>query len=96
MPPFHGWLRLTEEERFDCLLIESTGISEPLPVAAASDFRDEAGYSLGNIAQIETMATVVDAANILNFICMRIFYSITKRASGKRSTPAGPASGRSG
>ena len=58
--------RLAEEGRFDYLLIESTGISEPLPVAATFDFRDEAGYSLGDIAQIDTMVTVVDAANILN------------------------------
>ena len=57
--------RLAEEGRFDYLLIESTGISEPLPVAATFDFRDEAGYSLGDIAQIDTMVTVVDAANIL-------------------------------
>lgn len=58
--------RLAEEGRFDYLLIESTGISEPLPVAATFDFRDEAGYSLGDIAQIDTMVTVVDAANILS------------------------------
>jgi len=58
--------RLAEEGRFDYLLIESTGISEPLPVAATFDFRDEGGYSLGDIAQIDTMVTVVDAANILS------------------------------
>ncbi|AXE65548.1 4-hydroxytetrahydrobiopterin dehydratase [Hyphomonas sp. CACIAM 19H1] len=58
--------RLAEEGRFDYLLIESTGISEPLPVAATFDFRDEAGYSLGDIAQIDTMVTVVDAVNILS------------------------------
>lgn len=57
--------RLAEEGRFDYLLIESTGISEPLPVAATFDFRDEAGFSLGDLAQIDTMVTVVDAANIL-------------------------------
>lgn len=57
--------RLAGEGRFDYLLIESTGISEPLPVAATFDFRDEEGFSLGDLAQIDTMVTVVDAANIL-------------------------------
>lgn len=57
--------RLAKEGRFDYLLIESTGISEPLPVAATFDFRDEAGFSLGDLAAIDTMVTVVDAANIL-------------------------------
>jgi len=57
--------RLAGEGRFDYLLIESTGISEPLPVAATFDFRDEAGFSLGDLARIDTMVTVVDAANIM-------------------------------
>jgi G3E family GTPase len=57
--------RLAEEKRFDYLLIESTGISEPLPVAATFDFRDEAGHSLGDLARIDTMVTVVDAVNLL-------------------------------
>lgn len=57
--------RLANEGRFDYLLIESTGISEPLPVAATFDFRDESGFSLGDLAQIDTMVTVVDAANLL-------------------------------
>ena len=51
---------------FDYLLIESTGISEPLPVAATFDFRDEAGESLSDVARLDTMVTVVDAANLLN------------------------------
>ena len=58
--------RLAEEGRFDYLLIESTGISEPLPVAATFDFRDEAGESLSDIARLDTMVTVVDAVNLLN------------------------------
>jgi len=58
--------RLARSGRFDYLLIESTGISEPLPVAATFDFRDENGASLGDITSIDTMVTVVDAANILN------------------------------
>lgn len=58
--------RLAREERFDYLLIESTGISEPLPVAATFDFRDEEGESLSDVARIDTMVTVVDAVNLLN------------------------------
>ena len=58
--------RLAGEGRFDYLLIESTGISEPLPVAATFDFRDEAGFSLSDVARLDTMVTVVDAANLLN------------------------------
>ncbi len=57
--------RLAGEGRFDYLLIESTGISEPLPVAATFDFRDEDGQSLSDVAQIDTMVTVVDAVNLL-------------------------------
>ena len=56
---------LAREGRFDYLLIESTGISEPLPVAATFDFRDEHGFSLGDVARIDTMVTVVDAAHLL-------------------------------
>ena len=58
--------RLAAEGRFDYLLIKSTGISEPLPVAATFEFRDEAGQSLSDIARLDTMVTVVDAANLLN------------------------------
>lgn len=56
---------LAEEGRFDYLLIESTGISEPLPVAATFDFRDERGNSLSDVAKLDTMVTVVDSANLL-------------------------------
>lgn len=56
---------LAECGRFDYLLIESTGISEPLPVAATFDFRSEEGESLSDIAHLDTMVTVVDAANLL-------------------------------
>lgn len=58
--------RLAAERRFDYLLIESTGISEPLPVATTFDFRDEFGDSLSDITRLDTMVTVVDAANLLN------------------------------
>ncbi len=57
--------RLASENRFDYLLIESTGVSEPLPVAATFDFRDEQGASLSDVARIDTMVTVVDAVNLL-------------------------------
>ena len=57
--------RLATEGRFDYLLIESTGISEPLPVAATFDFRDETGESLSDVARLDTMVTVVDAVNLL-------------------------------
>ncbi|MDX3928426.1 MAG: GTP-binding protein [Shinella sp.] len=56
---------LAEQGRFDYLLIESTGISEPLPVATTFDFRDESGKSLADVAVLDTMVTVVDAANLL-------------------------------
>ncbi|WP_305971806.1 MULTISPECIES: GTP-binding protein [unclassified Mameliella] len=58
--------KLAAEGRFDYLLIESTGISEPLPVAATFDFRDEYGDSLSDVARLDTMVTVVDAVNLLN------------------------------
>ena len=57
--------RLAETGRFDYLLIESTGISEPLPVAATFDFRDENGNSLGDISKLDTMVTVVDGARMI-------------------------------
>ncbi len=56
---------LAEAGRFDYLLIESTGISEPLPVAATFEFRDEEGESLDDVARLDTMVTVVDAVNLL-------------------------------
>jgi len=57
--------RLAGDRRFDYLLIESTGISEPLPVATTFEFRDEAGSSLSDVARLDTMVTVVDAVNLL-------------------------------
>lgn len=57
--------RLSEEGRFDALLIESTGISEPMPVAETFTFEDEDGVSLGDVAQLDTMVTVVDASTFL-------------------------------
>jgi G3E family GTPase len=57
--------RLAHDGRFDYLLIESTGISEPLPVATTFDFRDETGFSLADITRLDTMVTVVDCSNLL-------------------------------
>jgi G3E family GTPase len=57
--------QLAEQNRFDYLLIESTGIAEPLPVATTFEFRDEDGMSLSDVAELDTMVTVVDAAGLL-------------------------------
>ncbi|MDC3181306.1 GTP-binding protein [Gammaproteobacteria bacterium] len=57
--------QLALEGKFDYLLIESTGISEPLPVATTFDFRDENNESLSDVAQLDTMVTVVDGANLI-------------------------------
>jgi G3E family GTPase len=57
--------RLALEGKFEYLLIESTGISEPMPVAQTFLFEDELGRSLSNVAYLDTMVTVVDAFNFL-------------------------------
>lgn len=67
--------RLAAEGRFDYLLIESTGISEPLPVAATFEFRDEFGESLSDVARLDTMVTVVDAVNLLKDFSSHDFLS---------------------
>ncbi|WP_067838029.1 GTP-binding protein [Nocardia lijiangensis] len=57
--------RLARAGRFDQLVIESTGISEPMPVAATFDWEFEDGFKLGDIARLDTMVTVVDASTFL-------------------------------
>lgn len=57
--------RLAAEGRFDQLVIESTGISEPLPIAETFTFAGEDGRCLNDLAQLDTMVTVVDASNFL-------------------------------
>lgn len=57
--------RLAKEGKYDYLVIESTGISEPLPVAETFTFTDEDGQSLSDVANLDTMVTVVDALNFL-------------------------------
>lgn len=57
--------KLAQAGRFDYLVIESTGISEPLPVAETFTFADEEGGSLSDVAELDTMVTVVDAVNFL-------------------------------
>lgn len=58
--------RLAGEGRFDYLVIESTGISEPMPVAATFDWEFGDGFSLASVARLDTMVTVVDAATFLS------------------------------
>jgi G3E family GTPase len=57
--------RLAAEGRFDYLLIESTGISEPMPVAATFAVRDANGFSLSDVARLDTLVTVVDAGTLV-------------------------------
>jgi G3E family GTPase len=57
--------QLAKEGRFDYLVIESTGIAEPLPIAETFTFRDDDGVSLSDIARLDTLVTVVDAVNFM-------------------------------
>ena len=62
--------RLANENRFDYLLIESTGISEPIPVAQTFSFIDEEnGIDLSRFSYVDTMVTVVDAFNFFKDFC---------------------------
>lgn len=74
---------LAEQGRFDYLLIEATGIAEPLPIATTFDFRDEDGRSLSDIAQLDTMVTVVDAANLIGDYSSSDFLSDRGETAGE-------------
>jgi G3E family GTPase len=74
---------LAAEGRFDYLLIESSGISEPLPVAATFEFRDERGASLADVARLDTMVTVVDATNLLRDYQSADFLAARGQAAGE-------------
>jgi G3E family GTPase len=58
--------KLAREGRFDYLVIESTGIAEPLPIAETFTFRDEKGQSLSDLSRLDTLVTVVDAVNFMH------------------------------
>jgi G3E family GTPase len=77
---------LAEAGRFDYLVIESTGISEPLPVASTFSFRDEAGVSLGDVARLDTMVTVVDALNLLKDYSSQDFLADRGESLGEDDT----------
>jgi len=77
---------LAEAGRFDCLVIESTGISEPMPVAATFSFTDEAGDSLSDVARLDTMVTVVDAANLLKDYSSSDFLADRGETAGEGDT----------
>jgi G3E family GTPase len=78
--------RLAQMNRFDYLLIESSGISEPLPVATTFDFRDENGWSLSDVARLDTMVTVVDAANLLKDYGSQDFLAQRGETAGEGDT----------
>jgi G3E family GTPase len=80
--------RLAADGRFDYLLVESTGVSEPLPVAATFDFRDEHGVSLSDVARIDTMVTVVDAVNLLKDYASKDFLEDRGEVAGEGDTRA--------
>ncbi|MFM5961205.1 MAG: GTP-binding protein, partial [Dolichospermum sp.] len=58
--------KLAKANKYDYLVIESSGISEPLPVAQTFSFADENGHSLGEYAKLDTMVTVVDGSSFLS------------------------------
>lgn len=63
--------KLAREGAFDYLLVESSGISEPLPVAMTFSFTDDTGNKLGDLARLDTLVTVVDCSRVLEMISAR-------------------------
>lgn len=74
--------RLAGQGRFDHLLIEATGVAEPLPIAATFEFRDENGVSLSDIARLDCMVTVVDAAQLTRDFSSHDFLSDRGQGTG--------------
>ncbi|OBB22600.1 cobalamin biosynthesis protein CobW [Mycolicibacterium peregrinum] len=79
---------LARQNRFDQLVIESTGISEPMPVAATFSWEFEDGFSLGDLARLDTLVTVVDASTFLTELARG-------EALAEREMTAGPGDARS-
>lgn len=75
--------RLAEAGRFDYLVIEGTGIAEPLPIAATFSFRDSEDRSLSDVARLDTMVTVVDAVNLTRDYGSRDFLSDRGETAGE-------------
>lgn len=74
---------LAASGKYDYLLIEGTGIAEPLPIASTFEFRDEAGFSLSDLTRLDTMVTVVDAATFLHDYASREFLSDRGETAGE-------------
>lgn len=78
--------KLAQENRFDYLVIESTGISEPLPIAETFTFDDESGDILSNFAKLDTMVIVVDTANFMNYLASEDQLKDTDEYLGEEDT----------
>jgi len=81
-----GVRSLAEAGRFDYLLIEGTGIAEPLPVATTFDFRDDKGESLSDIARLDCMVTVVDAVNLTKDFSSKDFLADRGETAGEEDS----------
>jgi len=77
---------LAEQGKFDYLLIESTGVSEPMPVAATFSFRDEQGQSLADVSELNTMVTVVDARSMCRDYASKEFLRDRGESAGPEDT----------
>ena len=78
---------LAKQNKFDYLLIESTGVSEPLPVAQAFTFEDEHGFSLQKVSRLDTMVTVVDCFNFHSNLqsVEKVVETVTKNGEEEQS-----------